>query len=187
MSLKSKVLNTFINNKSKKGGKMATSSSLPGSWLQLDDSSTLSTLSSGNSATAAMMQQQASQLQHMMQQQASQLQQLQNQQLGATYPYNSAPSPFAPTPYVPTPYTNATPYTIATPVDYPELKQILTLQVANLIANVGPLTARRILLRYKIYCEDFDVIAKELVKIMNGDDDAELDKVINDAVKEVKL
>ena len=176
MSLKSKVLNTFINNKSKKGGKMATSSSLPGSWLQLDDSSTLSTLSSGNSATAAMMQQQA-----------SQLQQLQNQQLGATYPYNSAPSPFAPTPYVPTPYTNATPYTIATPVDYPELKQILTLQVANLIANVGPLTARRILLRYKIYCEDFDVIAKELVKIMNGDDDAELDKVINDAVKEVKL
>jgi len=148
MSLKSKVSNMFTNNKSKKGGNMATT----------DNYDVLDKLW-GGTATA--------------------YKQLANSSVVAAP--KAVPNTRGPPIYT---TTNTEP---AFRIE--EMENLMMLQVINLITNVGPAVAKKIIRRFKINFSDakFEQVTKDLAKASSDDDDPDLDKVINDAVKEVKL
>lgn len=70
-----------------------------------------------------------------------------------------------------------------------EFHQLVLLQVINLITNVGPSMAKKLIRRFdiKLTSGEVDKIYEDMNKTMSSDDDPELDKVINDVAKEVKL
>jgi hypothetical protein len=70
-----------------------------------------------------------------------------------------------------------------------QFKQLMMLQVANLIANFGPTVAKKICLRFSLQItrEEIDQIHKDLTRAIADDADPDLDKVINDVAKEVHL
>jgi hypothetical protein len=114
------------------------------------------------------------------------LQMQQAQQLGNAYGSGTVSIPSV---WTTSPNTVQYPGT-PTPTDEPtEFRQLVLLQVINLITNVGPSTTKKLLRRFKIDVKpsEVDDIYKDMSKVFNNDDDPELDKVINDAVKEVKL
>ena len=66
-------------------------------------------------------------------------------------------------------------------------KHLLILQAINLIISVGERAAKRIMSRYQIEFSEpeFSSLCSDVKKILGGDDDEDLDKVINDVAKEV--
>ena len=66
-------------------------------------------------------------------------------------------------------------------------KYLLILQAINLIISVGERAAKRIMSRYQIEFSEleFSSLCSDVKKILGGDDDEDLDKVINDVAKEV--
>jgi len=63
------------------------------------------------------------------------------------------------------------------------------LQVINLIANFGPTVSKKICVRFNLQItrDEIDQIHKDLTRAIADDSDPDLDKVINDVAKEVKL
>lgn len=146
--------------------------------------------SSTGTATAAMLQQQANELKQ------EYYQQLAQQQLPSNYGTLGATSTSTTTTgnWIPSVWTTGTP--TPQPIGYPQppqempdYKQLILLQIVNLITNVGPTTAKKILRKFKIGISpaEVDDIHKSMDKVLSNDDDPELDKVINDVAKEVKL
>ena len=190
MSLKSKVSNMFTNNKSKKGGNMATT----------DNYDVLDKLWGGTAtATSGMIQQDKEEMLRQMQmEQYKQLantaygQQLANQVPGTLGTALGAATTTTWGPGVQYQQPIYTRFGLTTTNTEPafrieEMEHLMMLQVINLITNVGPAVAKKIIRRFKINFSDakFEQVTKDLAS--SDDDDPDLDKVINDAVKEVKL
>ena len=191
MSLKSKVSNMFTNNKPKKGGNMGTT----------DNYDVLNKLWGGSStatATASMIQQEREEaLARMQMEQYKQLanssaygQQLANQVPGTL---GTALGAATTTTWGPGTVQYQQPIYTTTNTEpafrIEEMENLMMLQVINLITNVGPAVAKKIIRRFKINFSDakFEQITKDLAKASSDDDDPDLDKVINECVKEVKL
>ena len=188
MSLKSKVSNMFTNNKSKKGGNMATT----------DNYDVLDKLWGGTAtATSGMIQQDKEEM--LRQMQMEQYKQLANtaygQQLANQVPgtLGTALGAATTTTWGPGTVQYQQPIYTTTNTEpafrIEEMENLMMLQVINLITNVGPAVAKKIIRRFKINFSDakFEQVTKDLAKASSDDDDPDLDKVINDAVKEVKL
>lgn len=135
-------------------------------------------------STAAGLQQQLNQLSS---QQANQLQNAYGSN-AIQYPVTTTTGGLGTT-WVQTPTPYVSPMYTTTTETSDELHQIMVLQVINLIANFGPTVAKKIVSRFKINVkrEEIDQIHKDLTKSIADDDDPDLDKAINEAVKEVKV
>ena len=74
-------------------------------------------------------------------------------------------------------------------MDEARFKQLVMLQVINLIANFGPTVSKKICVRFNLQItrDEIDQIHKDLTRAIADDDDQDLEKVINDVAKEVKL
>lgn len=109
------------------------------------------------------------------------------QQLGNAYGSNtSIPSAWTTTA---TSSPQVVQYGTPTPIENTEFRQLVLLQVINLIVNVGPSMAKKLIKRFEIKLtnDEVDKIYTDMSKTLSNDDDPELDKVINEAVKEVKV